>query len=183
MFRNDKKGVPQRQRQDFKEIPEDNKFTLTLIEATEALSRTGKWDKNYMGERPSEKCDTPDAKEILELAVTRIPSKIIRENEQWSVYNSKLDSLFSIINKPPSKVRVLDLSQYDFDALSLKIIAHSIKEYLNPQSQGRTFTIKLNANQPELIKEILDTFAILERSHNVKIELVQVKPSPQARRV
>ncbi len=159
-------------------IPENNKFTLTLIEATTAVTSTGKWDKSFPSESVFAHANTPKAVDIRELKITNLPTKIIISGLHWpSPESTPIYTLIENILHKKSKVEVLDLSNHEFDQPSLLILEKAIQDLLSTKNQHLKKII-LSLNQAAMNETLHTKFKNL-KSPTFEIVFINTTPTLQ----
>ena len=146
---------------------EANSFTLTLSEATTALSSTGKWDSKQLSEDPKKKCKGLNAVPIKTLKISNLPSTIVNKTNKlhWNPVHTPIYTFIQLLKL--SKVEVLDLSNYQFDTESLLTIAYALN-----QGVFSLKTIKLDKNQPAL-QELKNHLEETSLATHIKFEYVE----------
>jgi hypothetical protein len=159
-------------------IPEHNKFILTLIEATTAVTSTGKWDKSFPSESVFARANTPKAADIRELKITNLPTKILISGLRWpSPESTPLYTLIENILHKNSKVEVLDLSNHEFDEPSLLILEKAIQD-LFPTKNQHLKKIILSLNQLAMKETLYTKFKCL-KSPTFEIVFINTTPTLQ----
>lgn len=153
-------------------------FTLTLIEATAAISTTGKWDSKFASNIPAKKASSPNSTPIKILSISNLPTHITKTlHGSWDPATTTLYGFIELLKSPRSKVEILDLTNHQFDQQSLLTLEAALKDKFS-SGYSPLKIIKINKNLPAL-QHLLANFEELTKITKIKFEFVELEPEHQ----
>ena len=153
-----------------KVIADNNKFTLKLEEALLALTTKGAWDKDSKSESMQAHATSFTATPIYELKI----SDLMKATKQGTTLeNTPFYMLLSQLSRKESKVKILNLSNYEFHENSLRLLATAIERYFISPTPHEKITSSLQqihlGIQKELTKDVAEFFEKMTKLTGIKI--------------